>query len=107
MGQYCSDLVASPPEFPYDYVNVGVAKDLHGITVKQGQAVQQQQVVEPQPVVQQEYQQPQQQQNVVQQQQPMQQQQPQEVTSHVNTTVSTSLWSFLTQQLFSLPFNSP
>ena len=35
MGQFCPDLIANPPEFPYEYVNVGVARDLYGITVKQ------------------------------------------------------------------------
>jgi len=35
-GGLCPDLVSSPPDFPYDFVNVGVASDLQGITVKQG-----------------------------------------------------------------------
>eukprot|EP00985_Skeletonema_marinoi_P011641 scaffold5542_cov79-Skeletonema_marinoi.AAC.1 len=34
-GSFCPDLMASPPDFPYNYVNVGVARDLHGITLKQ------------------------------------------------------------------------
>ncbi|KAL7522204.1 hypothetical protein ACHAWX_006895 [Stephanocyclus meneghinianus] len=74
MGQFCPDLIASPPEFPYDYVNVGVARDLYGVTVKQNGAdvVQHQdQVIEPQPV------------NVVQQQQPQQQQTAQQEQSRV------------------------
>ena len=74
MGQFCPDLIASPPEFPYDYVNVGVARDLYGVTVKQNGAdvVQHQaQVIEPQPV------------NVVQQQQPQQQQMAQQEQSRV------------------------
>ncbi len=28
--------MSSPPDFPYDFVNVGVTRDLQGITVKQG-----------------------------------------------------------------------
>jgi protein transport protein SEC31 len=36
MGRFCPDLMASPPDFPFDYVNVGVAQDLHGINVRQG-----------------------------------------------------------------------
>jgi protein transport protein SEC31 len=36
MGRFCSDLQASPPDFPFDFVNVGIANDLYGITVKQG-----------------------------------------------------------------------
>jgi len=36
MGGFCPDLISSPPDFPYDFVNVGVASDLQGITVKQG-----------------------------------------------------------------------
>lgn len=36
MGGFCPDLMASPPAFPYDFVNVGVARDLQGITLKQG-----------------------------------------------------------------------
>lgn len=76
-GAFCPDLMASPPDFPYDYVNVGVARDLHGITLKQPVAQTQQY---------QEQQQPQQQQIMqvhqsvvspanaqVQQQQPQQQ----------------------------------
>merc|ERR1719253_446166 len=35
MGSFCPAFTASPPEFPYDFVNVGVANDLQGITVKQ------------------------------------------------------------------------
>eukprot|EP00579_Thalassiosira_antarctica_P000907 CAMPEP_0201876878 /NCGR_PEP_ID=MMETSP0902-20130614/8436_1 /ASSEMBLY_ACC=CAM_ASM_000551 /TAXON_ID=420261 /ORGANISM="Thalassiosira antarctica, Strain CCMP982" /LENGTH=1129 /DNA_ID=CAMNT_0048404213 /DNA_START=68 /DNA_END=3457 /DNA_ORIENTATION=+ len=35
MGGFCPDLIASPPDFPYEFVNVGVASDLQGITVKQ------------------------------------------------------------------------
>ena len=42
MGVYCSDLIASPPDFPYDFVNVGVARDLQGITLKQPQQQPQQ-----------------------------------------------------------------
>jgi len=80
MGQFCPDLIASPPEFPYDYVNVGVARDLYGITVKQNDAdvVQHQaQVIEPQPVNAVQQQQPQQQQMAQQEQSRMQQQQQQ------------------------------
>ena len=36
MGGFCPDLMASPPAFPFDFVNVGVARDLQGITLKQG-----------------------------------------------------------------------
>ncbi len=36
MGGFCPDLLASPPDFPFDFVNVGVARDLQGITLKQG-----------------------------------------------------------------------
>ena len=36
-----------PPEFPYDYVNVSVARDLYGIIVKQNGS----EVVQPQPMV--------------------------------------------------------
>eukprot|EP00578_Thalassiosira_sp_NH16_P006546 CAMPEP_0181106352 /NCGR_PEP_ID=MMETSP1071-20121207/16486_1 /TAXON_ID=35127 /ORGANISM="Thalassiosira sp., Strain NH16" /LENGTH=1086 /DNA_ID=CAMNT_0023189753 /DNA_START=165 /DNA_END=3425 /DNA_ORIENTATION=+ len=44
MGRFCPDLMASPPDFPYDFVNVGVARDLQGITVKQqGQQMEMQQ----------------------------------------------------------------
>jgi len=49
MGRFCPDFAASPPDFPYDFVNVGVARDLHGIIVKQGgQQMQQQQQQEQQ-----------------------------------------------------------
>ena len=41
LGRFCPDLLASPPDFPFDFVNVGVAQDLHGITVKQGGEEQQ------------------------------------------------------------------
>ncbi|KAL7553035.1 hypothetical protein ACHAWF_017169 [Thalassiosira exigua] len=41
MGAFCPDLIASPPDFPYEFLNVGVARDLHGITVKQGGGEQQ------------------------------------------------------------------
>ena len=41
-GSFCPDLMASPPDFPYNYVNVGVARDLHGITLKQHVAQTQQ-----------------------------------------------------------------
>jgi len=81
-GAFCPDLMASPPDFPYNYVNVGVARDLHGITLKQPAARTQQY---------QEQQQPQQQQIIqenqsvvsqanaqVQQQQPQQHHQPQQ-----------------------------
>lgn len=44
MGRYCPDLMASPPDFPFDFVNVGVAQDLYGVTVKQGRIEQQIQV---------------------------------------------------------------
>ena len=43
MGQFCPDLIASPPDFPYEFVNVGVASDLQGITIKQPVPIQQQQ----------------------------------------------------------------
>jgi protein transport protein SEC31 len=36
LGGFCSDLMASPPAFPFDFVNVGVARDLQGITLKKG-----------------------------------------------------------------------
>ena len=81
-GSFCPDLMSSPPDFPYNYVNVGVARDLHGITLKQPIAQtqqyqeqpQQQQVQQTQPFVSQATtQQPQQQQ--MQQQQPQQQMQ--------------------------------
>lgn len=49
MGGFCPDLMASAPDFPYDFVNVGVARDLQGITVKQsGNLVQQHAVVQEQ-----------------------------------------------------------
>ena len=35
VGRYCPDLVSNPPDFPYDFVNVGAARDLTGITLKQ------------------------------------------------------------------------
>eukprot|EP00986_Skeletonema_menzelii_P016410 scaffold14541_cov137-Skeletonema_menzelii.AAC.2 len=41
-GSFCPELMASPPDFPYNYVNVGVARDLHGITLKQPVAQTQQ-----------------------------------------------------------------
>lgn len=46
MGRFCPDLMASPPDFPFEFTNVGVARDLQGITVKQsgGQSEVQQQV---------------------------------------------------------------
>ena len=83
MGQFCPDLIASPPEFPYEFVNVGIARDLYGVTVKQNAvdiAQQQAPVVEQQPsnanVIQQTQQSQQsQQQQMVQQEQPMVQQQ--------------------------------
>ena len=81
MGQFCPELIASPPEFPYDFVNVGVARDLYGITVKQNavdMAQQQAPAVEQQPSnmnATQQTQQSYQQQQVVQQEQPVMQQQ--------------------------------
>ena len=80
MGQFCPELIASPPEFPYDFVNVGVARDLYGITVKQNavDVVQQQApAVEQQPsnVNPTQTQQSYQQQQVAQQEQPVMQQQ--------------------------------
>ena len=35
VGRYCPDLVSNPPDFPYGFVNVGAARDLTGITLKQ------------------------------------------------------------------------
>lgn len=64
MGQFCPDLITLPPEFPYNYVNVGVARDLYGVTVKRSGAdvVQHEsKVIEPQHV------------NAVQQQKPQEQ----------------------------------
>eukprot|EP00956_Cyclotella_meneghiniana_P036579 scaffold127602_cov60-Cyclotella_meneghiniana.AAC.2 len=81
MGQFCPELIASPPEFPYDFVNVGVARDLYGITVKQNavdMAQQQAPVVQQQPSnvnATQQTQQSYQQQQVVHQEQPVMQQQ--------------------------------
>lgn len=49
MGGFCPDLIASPPDFPYEFVNVGVATDLQGITVKQGGGLQQMQQQQEQP----------------------------------------------------------
>lgn len=49
MGRFCPDLIASPPDFPYEFVNVGVARDLQGITLKQQPTavqMQQQQVAQ-------------------------------------------------------------
>ncbi|KAK1739842.1 protein transport protein SEC31-like protein [Skeletonema marinoi] len=48
-GSFCPDLMASPPDFPYNYVNVGVARDLHGITLKQPVAQTQQYQEQQQP----------------------------------------------------------
>ena len=102
MGQFCPDLIASPPEFPYEFVNVGIARDLYGVTVKQNAvdiAQQQAPVVEQQPsnandiqrTQQSQQSQQSQQQQMVQQEHPMVQQQmhqeqvqPPENVSHGN-----------------------
>jgi len=48
-GSFCPELMASPPDFPYNYVNIGVARDLHGITLKQPVAQTQQYLKQHQP----------------------------------------------------------
>jgi len=86
MGRFCPGLMASPPDFPYDFVNVGVARDLEGITVKQsgGQLQQQQQLQEQQFAAQPDttnYDQSQQQQQQVQQSPQLQPTQPEQANA--------------------------
>jgi hypothetical protein len=93
MGQFCPNLIASPPEFPYEYVNIGVARDLYGISVKQNGAdvvPEQAPSIQKQPVVANAVQQPQQPQ-MVQQEQSIQQQtqQQQQVQPPQNVSSST------------------
>jgi hypothetical protein len=89
MGQFCPDLIASPPEFPYEYVNVGVARDLYGISVKQNGAdviPEQAPSVQKQPVLQPQQPQMVQQEQSVQQQTQQQQQQQVQPPQNVNSS---------------------
>jgi hypothetical protein len=117
MGQFCPDFRTSPPEFPYDFVNVGVARDLCGITVKNGaDLVQQVPVVQQQPsatsnAVQrsQQQQNTQQEQPVVQQQVQQQIQPPQNVSCFLSSvykivsTLNLRIYSFHQNAVPALP----
>lgn len=103
MGQFCPDLIASPPEFPYEYVNVGVARDLYGITVKQsGTDVVSEQATstQQQPVMASAVQQQSRQTQIVQQDQSAQQQiqQQQQVQPPQNVSCSSCLLHVLTSR---------
>ncbi|EJK48374.1 hypothetical protein THAOC_32834, partial [Thalassiosira oceanica] len=101
VGRYCPDLVSNPPDFPYGFVNVGAARDLTGITLKQQPAAAsaQHQQVQPaqgggvahQPASQESAQQYQQQQQHQQYQQQYQQQPSQQVQQSVQPNASPQL----------------